>query len=326
MSSIRTIVKSSTSCLACFAEFVPRRSEKYCSHACYAGRHGVVKRQCESCGDEFEVPYRFRGKKTCSRACFTALASKNMSAPRKDVSCLACGKKTPVAENDGRQYCSYDCFLSTRKSRQPDVELTCENCKCHFFVPFSQAEIRRFCGKSCANSGEFNGMYGKPGTMTGRAPWTQGLTKETDERIKRSAEKRSEIIAQKIVNGEWMHSTGFKGEHYDGKKSTRGVTYLRSSYESKYARMLDEDVEVVEWTHEPFRIPYMFEGYAKNYIPDFLVKYENGTDQLVEVKPKILSESPVNLAKSLAAKKWCEANDAKYVVVCEADLEETFHS
>lgn len=46
-----------------------------------------------------------------------------------------------------------------------------------------------------------------------------------------------------------------------------------------------------------------------------------GTRTLVEVKPILLTETPVNVAKREAAKKWCEMNGFVYKIVSEEDLE-----
>lgn len=124
-------------------------------------------------------------------------------------------------------------------------------------------------------------------------------------------------MAEKLVRGEWKHNTGFKGEHYTGLKNGPVEVYLRSSYESTYARILDSDENVASWTHEPFRIPYFFDGSVHNYVPDFLVTFLDGSKKLVEVKPAVLTETPVNAAKSSAARVWCETNDVEFTIVSE---------
>jgi len=236
--------------------------------------------------------------------------------------CDACGKDFSVQKGslEKTRFCSYVCFLSTRKTRQPPVTLTCEECGCEFTVPLGREEGRRFCTKSCALSGENNHMFGKHVCYFGE-PWTKGLTKHTDERLKKLGEKLSAIIADKIVKGEWKHNTGFKGEHYVGVKNGGVETYLRSSYESKYARFLDSDENVSFWAHEPFRIPYFFDGSVHNYVPDFLVTFLDGSKKLVEVKPAVLTETPVNTAKSSAARSWCETNGVVFTIVSEDLLE-----
>lgn len=236
--------------------------------------------------------------------------------------CLACGNDfdVPKGSVDKTKFCSYDCFLSTRKTRQPPTVIICKNCKKEFSVNAGRSKTRQFCGKSCANSGEFNVQYDKRGKKTGRAPWSKGLSAKTDERLRKASEKISIIISDKIINGEWKHNTGFKGEHFIGKKNEGKEVYLRSSYESKYARMLDIDDNVCSWEHEPLRIPYFFNGSIHNYVPDFLVKKLDGSVVLVEVKPNMLTETLVNLAKQSAAQSWCELNGLTLITITEHDL------
>ena len=124
-----------------------------------------------------------------------------------------------------------------------------------------------------------------------------------------------------MVNGTWKHGFGFKGEHFTGIKNGGIEVYLRSSYESTYARMLDADPDVICWEHEPMRIPYDIEGSTHNYVPDFMVTRVDGTKQLIEVKPENLSDTPVNLAKAIAASSWCELKTLQYVIVTEKSLD-----
>lgn len=318
----KTVKVDEKTCIHCGKQFTPpsnKLHKKYCSQACYfASKDKTVTLTCEFCGKSFTKPYRHRNSKTCSRECFSGLMSKIVDTSEVKK-CEACGEPFSVQKGslEKTKYCSYDCFLTTRKTRQPPVTLTCEECGCEFTVPLGREQGRRFCTKSCALSGENNPRFGKPGTMTGRVPWSKGLTKETDERVRLLSEKNSVIMAEKLIRGEWKHNTGFKGEHYTGLKNGPVEVYLRSSYESTYARILDSDENVASWTHEPFRIPYFFDGSVHNYVPDFLVTFLDGSKKLVEVKPAVLTETPVNAAKSSAARVWCETNDVEFTIVSE---------
>lgn len=312
-------------CAKCSKPFQSRKlGKKYCSHRCFTSRFDAVTLKCETCGNDFTVPYRFRGQKTCGLECAKTAISKTLTT-RETKDCLACGKPFEVVQSykDKGKYCSYDCFLSTRKTRQPDVTKTCEHCQDKFTVPFTRKD-QRFCGYECSNAGEHNGMFGVTGKdhpMFGRLAWNNGLTSRTDERLRAAGEKISVIIADKMVSGSWSPpTTGFKGEHYAGVKNGGKVVYLRSSYESLYARMLDAYESVVSWEHEPMRITYVFEGSVHNYVPDFLVASRIGPQHLVEVKPAILTNTPQNMVKQEAAVAWCKQNGVVYLVVTEKDL------
>lgn len=313
-------------CKKCATPFKsPKKNKQYCSHNCFAKRFDAVTKQCETCHKDFTVAYRFREQKTCGTECAKTAISKTLTT-RVVKQCLHCGDdyEATQAYKDDAKYCSYNCFLQTRKTRQPDVVKNCEHCKKDFTVPFTKAE-QRFCGYSCANSGEHNAMFGVKGEQHpthGQIPWNSGLTTKTDPRLRALGEKISTIISDKMVAGTWSPpTTGYKGEHYRGVKNCQGkVPYLRSSYESTFARMLDEDPEVASWEHEPMRIPYVFEGSVHNYVPDFLVTRTDGKSFLVEVKPSLLTDTPANQAKMKAALTWCELNDVGYLSVTEENL------
>lgn len=317
----RKVVKSRITCLTCGNEFVPRNeTRKFCSRKCARNVYPHVTRPCEICKHNFTTPYRFREVKTCGSECNNVRQSR-IFRNREVKQCLVCGKDYEVVQSykDDAKYCSYMCFLSTRATRQPDVSKICEYCKEEFIVPFPRI-TQRFCSKSCSNSGENNGMFGKPGTMTGKKAWNNGLTLETDERLRSAGEKISAIIADKLVKGEWKHSFGYKSEHYIGVKNGRREIYLRSSYESAYVRILDLDQSVVSWEYEPMRLPYMFEGSVHNYVPDFLVTYVDGSQSLVEVKPDMLMITKQNAAKQRAAEIWCNQNNIELLLITEKYL------
>jgi hypothetical protein len=327
-SAKRKVVHEPVSCLTCGVEFVPKRaSKKYCSVKCSAARHGTVTKACEVCSTPFTVAYRFREVKTCRHECNNVMISRSLTT-RVTKQCLACGRDFSVvlSYEGAAKYCSYDpCFLSSRDTRQPDVEKTCEWCKHLFTVPFTKKE-QRFCGYSCANSGENNGQFGlgKEQAWNKVPRWHVGLTKETDPRLRALGEKISVIIADKMVNGTWSPpSTGFKGEHYTGAKNGGKTVYLRSSYESLFARALDADSDVVSWEYEPLRIPYVFEGSVHNYVPDFMVTGDSGLLTLIEVKPECLVDVGKNLAKRRAAEAWCETNGVGLLIVTENELTAT---
>lgn len=153
--------------------------------------------------------------------------------------------------------------------------------------------------------------------MTGRVAWNNGLTAKTDERLRVAGEKISNIISDKIVNGEWTHPTGFDSGWHDSPKA--GRQFHRSFYELRYFRMLDADPDVITYQSEPFKIPYLWEGSVKNYTPDILVTRRD-RKQLIEVKPASLVNEPKNIAKATAADVWCSQNSVEYVVVTENEL------
>lgn len=304
------------SCLKCGAAFVSKKkAKKYCSHACYASRHGTVAKTCETCLKEFTIAYRFRTQKTCGVECAKVAIAKTLTTAETRV-CVQCGavftRNQYALKHEAAKYCSQACVSAAHRR-----ELVCPTCGSTFSVYASVASKRQFCSKSCAHAGDNNAMHGLPGTMTGKPAWNRGLTNETDERVKRTSEKMSQIISAKIVAGEWTHVKGFISGWHEAPKC--GRQFYRSSYERRYFEMLDVDDDVLTYESEPFSIPYVLDGTIKNYTPDVLVTRRD-RKQLVEVKPTALLDDPMNVAKSNIAREWCALNDVEYLVVTETAL------
>jgi hypothetical protein len=107
------------------------------------------------------------------------------------------------------------------------------------------------------------------------------------------------------------------GQDMDTKKG--GKFRTRSSYETRYAEILEDDSEVIRFKYEPFAIEYEFEGVKRFYTPDFLVTYDN-RDELVEVKPERMVEYGRNPIKIETAKEYCNKHDLFFKVITEEDL------
>ena len=123
-------------------------------------------------------------------------------------------------------------------------------------------------------------------------------------------------------------------EKYVGKKKP----YMRSSWETIFARLCDNNPAITQWASEPFMIPYRnpFTGKSTVYVPDFLIVYvdKKGVKhaEIIEVKPK--KESAMQFAKSkrdkaavilnnakwAVANVWCKAKGMKFRVVTEEDI------
>src|SRR3990167_10377702 len=117
---------------------------------------------------------------------------------RQKQLCEFC-KKEFLPSKDGRKFCSSYCYNQTR----PKKIKNCPTCNKEFIVPWNKRN-KKFCNKSCANSGEFNVMFGKTGGDSpsfGRKAWNNGLTKETDERLKNLGNKISKTQKEQFKKG-----------------------------------------------------------------------------------------------------------------------------
>ena len=127
-------------------------------------------------------------------------------------------------------------------------------------------------------------------------------------------------------------------QKYIGKHNPK----YRSGWEFTFMQFCDNNKNVIQWSSESIVIPYMhpLTGKRTNYIPDFLVVYENKHGnrkaEIVEIKPKkqSLIESraasardravvAVNHAKWASAMAFCKQNGLTFRVITEDDL---FHT
>ncbi len=354
--SINRKIEHKHVCLKCNVSFVnKKKNSKYCSHDCYAKRFGFVKKQCEICNNEFTTAYRFRGQKTCNMSCGSKLTSRKLNK-REIKQCLQCDNDFEVVQsykNKGK-YCSLDCFYKHKYNRESTVvTLICEYCDNKFERSFIKRKAR-FCSKSCSNSGENNCMFGKPGTMTGKKAWNNGLTKLTDDRIRDLGKKISEILKsqfqtlgrthiginnpsfgrtrdsrteeqlenyskaaiQRIIDGKSCTHDHYIRGYYNSSKMNKEL-YYRSSYELRLMMCYDRDQSVISYEHEPFSIKY---DVGKRYLPDFLIKYSDDSVKLVEAKPVefVLFESVVK--KTKAGIQYCLEHEMRYQIMTQEDI------
>ena len=140
----------------------------------------------------------------------------------------------------------------------------------------------------------------------------------------------------KITNTK--HAQGVYGiKNIKKYKSTNPPIY-RSSWEKDVMISLDLNPAVIEWSVEPFSIPYWcpFDNKQKNYWPDFYVRYigADGKEhaQIIEIKPlkqcysqmaKTKKEKivvAVNQAKWAYALEFCKNNGLEFKLMTEKDL------
>jgi hypothetical protein len=111
----------------------------------------------------------------------------------------------------------------------------------------------------------------------------------------------------------------------------------RSSWELSFMRFADDNPNVIAWSSESYKIPYIhpFDNKPHIYIPDFFLIYldANGVQQaeMVEVKPftqtvgNAKSESDkmaavINDAKWKYARAYCKQHGIGFRVITEHDI------
>jgi len=91
--------------------------------------------------------------------------------------------------------------------------------------------------------------------------------------------------------------------YYDSKS---GIKYHYDSM-TELAMMMYMDDNDLKWEkNTKFRIPYLFEGKQRNYIPDFFI---DEVDRRIILEIKGSDDKPELPFKCKAAKKYCEENE-----------------
>lgn len=116
----------------------------------------------------------------------------------------------------------------------------------------------------------------------------------------------------------------------------------RSSWEREVFLWCDRNPYVLEWASEELYIPYEhpIKGRRARYYPDLWIKMKDGTQRVVEIKPKqqtVQPETPkrrtqkylnevstwlVNSEKWKSARTICEKNNLKFEIWTEEELAE----
>ena len=90
-------------------------------------------------------------------------------------------------------------------------------------------------------------------------------------------------------------------------------------------RHLDSDPGVLTWTYEQTVVEYVSNIRTKKvrrYYPDFYVKYEDGREEIIEVKPRRKLEQLTVRKKTAAAHEWCESRGMTFRIITEVELKE----
>lgn len=173
----------------------------------------------------------------------------------------------------------------------------------------------RFCGKQCKNLDSLRNherlcklnpnrqlspyeKYGLSPNFTGKgkAAWNKGLTKETDERVRRNSEakkehfqkcpgtftgrKHTEISKQRMSEAHLAIDHANCNHNSHGKRGYKDGMFFMSSYELAfylYTKITSPDV-LIERCHR--RYEYVIENKKHYYTPDFILN----NVQIVEIK------------------------------------------
>jgi len=130
--------------------------------------------------------------------------------------------------------------------------------------------------------------------------------------------KRSQAQAQRMLDHPATYMGG-RGEYVSTQKATVSKTWVRSSFEKRYVEILERDPTVLSYEYEPLYV--LPDG--RHILPDFLVRYRDGKQELVEVKAKWVLAMPVTYKAQVRlalARELANREALAFKIVTENDL------
>ena len=91
-------------------------------------------------------------------------------------------------------------------------------------------------------------------------------------------------------------------------------------YELTAYKILEDELDVVRYENEPFRIEYVIEERHRNCVPDILVYKKDCSRELVEVKPRYKLFDKFERRKIRVIKDYCENNKIRFWLWTEKKL------
>lgn len=309
-----------------------------------------MKKHCFVCDREFEPPRS--DSKCCSKKCKRKMY--NQRIPKLEFGCVHCGEKFLAKKKDS-QYCSMACFNRHTK-KHDDVCIVCVQCGTEFQVPYMKRDrivCSLVCRTSYNNENRDKEAVAKKISETKKRQFASGEVihpwigkthseetkrKISETRIRRGSsvgeknpmfgkhhttetkEKISNTRSQKILDGEY--NGWFKKGEYFSEKLGRSVVY-RSSWEERVYKHLDIQQDILIFQEEPLRILYKDPASPqhRNYIPDILITFKDGTRKLVEIKPSCFLDAAINQAKFTAAREYCQKRNIIFEVWTENEIQ-----
>lgn len=107
-----------------------------------------------------------------------------------------------------------------------------------------------------------------------------------------------------------------KGKLTNLKKSPYKKEEYESALEREYMVELERDPAVKKWTkRHGVKIPYIFLGFTRHYLPDFLVEYQDGHKEIHETKGLPLLLWLSTKLKRKSAEDFCRQEGWRYKLV-----------
>lgn len=309
---------------------------------------------CEFCSNEFTTFNKI--KRFCTDSC-SAKWRNSQPGHSERISDTLKQKYTKICEycrteynGRNKKFCSFGC--SSKAQRKPLPKITnCEWCSKEFQPTKS---TQKCCSRSCSSfhvnnrpevAAKKSKVLRENGNLKGEKNPSYGKTpsKETKERLsiasieyckkhgnsfkgkKHSNESKDRMSKSRV---EWMISNG--GDNANNKNYITGYYFSTknqeelwhdSSYELRAYKLLDQASVVKSYGRCDFSIKYLHEdGTTHRYIPDILIKYTDGREEVIEIKPTTKLKEDLNVRKFKAGNKKYKDSPIRYVVWTEKKL------
>ncbi len=268
---------------------------------------------CENCGKEHDGSYG--SGRFCCKECARSFSTKNESHTLKEAKCIDCGQYFMVGKRASLNKCRCeDCHKKYKNYHKPSCVKKCkicgktyykyqggcqnEFCKQHSIQGFELLKIFGF-DKSKLGTFEVENEFDRIRNIIYKLYWEDNLSsKEISEKFNFKSKHSITQTVFKFLNIPCRNvGQSISNAFLTGRKNTSNSknqyksewhttwngkeVYLRSSYESDYAKELDE--QKIDYDVEALRIKY-FDTKENEYrcaIPDFYIPSEN---MIVEIK------------------------------------------
>jgi len=216
--------------------------------------------------------------------------------------CIRCGTELPKGCKRDRKYCGREC-TNLHRSEMAQSTFTCAFCDKVNHAPRHIAAIRKYCNLKCMAADKSHMIPMRESKVGWEMP------EVAKQKISvASVERPAENVFTVAIGG-----------YHDSPKI--GRCYYRSSYEKKAFQILDKDANVVNYVIDPVVIVYENEdGMDRRYRPDLQVFYDDGSIDLIEVKPLWRMDDPLVIRKCEAAECYAAERGWDFYVWTEEEL------
>jgi predicted nucleic acid-binding Zn ribbon protein len=209
--------------------------------------------------------------------------------------------------------------------KNPDANKNCPVCNKPVSWDYGKGTYKKVCSSVCGNKNRKGSRPEHSLKMKELYASDRGdevkkiLSKKSKEyhasdKGKEDDRRRSDLIKNRIKNGEWTPQITNSWTHWDievdGKK-------FRSSFEAIVFLYFKKNGIMLEY--ESTRIPYVLEDENKVYITDFS---DHDKKIIYEVKPGSLLNNEKNKIKVKALHEWCKENGYTYSIITEKEVKQ----